>query len=165
MNTIYDGTFVLGNTSATTYQAGPGISITQPAEGTVRIGTDEKLYRGYTAFSDPVFKSMENTGYYVTEVYAQKVGNTVTLYGQFNPMAKHTIPAGTWVKLCNLNDELKPTYVAEFPFICYETTGVYGCFRVNSAGEFLINQQGSNNGSWGRIFNATYNINRIQDNA
>jgi len=47
MNTIYDGTFVLGNTSATTYQAGPGISITQPSEGTVRISNDETvLYSG-----------------------------------------------------------------------------------------------------------------------
>ena len=43
MNTIYDGTFVLGNTSATTYQAGNGISITQPSEGTVRISNDETV--------------------------------------------------------------------------------------------------------------------------
>jgi len=43
MNTIYDNTFVLGNTSATTYQAGPGISITQPSEGTVRIANDETV--------------------------------------------------------------------------------------------------------------------------
>lgn len=43
MNTIYDGTFVLGSTSATTYQAGPGISITQPSEGTVRISNDETV--------------------------------------------------------------------------------------------------------------------------
>jgi hypothetical protein len=54
MNTIYDGSFVLGQTSATTYQAGPGISITQPSEGTVRISNDETvLYSGAytTAFS------------------------------------------------------------------------------------------------------------------
>jgi hypothetical protein len=43
MNTIYDGTFVLGSTSATTYQAGPGISITQPSEGVVRISNDETV--------------------------------------------------------------------------------------------------------------------------
>ena len=47
MNTIYDGTFVLGNTSATTYQAGVGISIDSPSEGTVRISNDETvLYDG-----------------------------------------------------------------------------------------------------------------------
>jgi hypothetical protein len=49
MNTIYDGTFVLGNTSATTYQAGQGISITQPSEGTVRISNDETVLWSGTA--------------------------------------------------------------------------------------------------------------------
>lgn len=43
MNTIYDGTYVIGQTSATNFQAGPGISITQPSEGTVRIANDETV--------------------------------------------------------------------------------------------------------------------------
>lgn len=43
MNTIYDNTFVLGQTSATNFIAGPGISITQPSEGTVRIANDETV--------------------------------------------------------------------------------------------------------------------------
>lgn len=43
MNTIYDGTFVIGQTSATNYVAGPGIQITQPSEGTVRIANDETV--------------------------------------------------------------------------------------------------------------------------
>jgi len=43
INSIANGSFVLGNTSATTYQAGPGISITQPSEGTVRISNDETV--------------------------------------------------------------------------------------------------------------------------
>ena len=54
MNTIYDNTFVLGQTSATNFVAGPGITIDEPSAGTVRIGTDETvLYSGaYTsAFS------------------------------------------------------------------------------------------------------------------
>ena len=47
MNTIYDGTYVIGQTSATNFQAGPGISITQPSEGVVRISNDETvLYSG-----------------------------------------------------------------------------------------------------------------------
>lgn len=52
MNTIYDGTFVIGQTSATNFQAGPGISITQPSEGTVRIASDETvLWESNTAWS------------------------------------------------------------------------------------------------------------------
>lgn len=40
MNTIYDGTYVIGQTSATNFQAGPGIVIDEPSAGTVRIGND-----------------------------------------------------------------------------------------------------------------------------
>ena len=43
MNTIYDNTFVLGQTSATNFVAGPGIVIDEPSAGTVRIGTDETV--------------------------------------------------------------------------------------------------------------------------
>lgn len=65
MNTIYDGTFVLGSTSATTYQAGPGISITQPSEGTVRISNDETvLWEGtLTASTDKITLSEAKTNF------------------------------------------------------------------------------------------------------
>ena len=43
MNTIYDGSFVLGQTSATNFVAGPGIRIDEPSAGTVRIGNDETV--------------------------------------------------------------------------------------------------------------------------
>lgn len=43
MNTIYDNTFVLGQTSATNFEAGNGISITEPTAGTVNIGVDETV--------------------------------------------------------------------------------------------------------------------------
>lgn len=43
MNTIYDNTFTIGQTSAINFEAGPGISITQPSEGTVRIANDETV--------------------------------------------------------------------------------------------------------------------------
>jgi len=67
MNTIYDGTFVLGNTSATTYQAGPGISITQPSEGTVRISNDETVLWSGTANAgeftlNETYKNFEKIG-------------------------------------------------------------------------------------------------------
>ena len=43
MNTIYDGSFVLGQTSATNFVAGPGVRIDEPSAGTVRIGNDETV--------------------------------------------------------------------------------------------------------------------------
>jgi hypothetical protein len=49
INSIAQGTYTIGQTSATTYQAGPGISITQPSEGTVRISNDETVLFETTA--------------------------------------------------------------------------------------------------------------------
>ena len=43
IQSISQGTFTIGSTSATNFQAGPGISITQPTEGTVRIANDETV--------------------------------------------------------------------------------------------------------------------------
>lgn len=43
MNTIYDNTFTIGQTSAINFEAGPGVSITEPSAGTVRIGNDETV--------------------------------------------------------------------------------------------------------------------------
>ena len=52
INSIANGTFTIGQTSATNFIAGPGISITQPSEGTVRISNDETvLFSGNTNIS------------------------------------------------------------------------------------------------------------------
>lgn len=43
INSIANGSFVLGQTSATNFVAGTGIKIDEPSAGTVRIGTDETV--------------------------------------------------------------------------------------------------------------------------
>lgn len=43
IQSISQGTFTIGQTSATNFQAGPGIKIDSPSEGTVRIGNDETV--------------------------------------------------------------------------------------------------------------------------
>lgn len=43
MSQIYNGSFLLGDTSTTILSAGHGISITQPSEGTVKIANDETV--------------------------------------------------------------------------------------------------------------------------
>ena len=99
MNTIYDGTFVLGSTSATTYQAGPGISITQPSEGTVRISNDETVlwsgtYSGTSAipFTESYknfeyaridFKRSDNLAYTQTFRTSDQTYNEIALMGHW----------------------------------------------------------------------------------
>ena len=43
MSEIYNGTFTLGNTSATQIVAGPGVKVDDSVPGTIRIGTDETV--------------------------------------------------------------------------------------------------------------------------
>ena len=47
IQSISQGTYTIGQTSATNFVAGPGIKIDEPSAGTVRIGNDETvLYSG-----------------------------------------------------------------------------------------------------------------------
>lgn len=49
INSIANGTYTIGQTSATNFVAGPGIRIDEPSAGTVRIGNDETvLWSGNT---------------------------------------------------------------------------------------------------------------------
>ena len=43
IRSISEGTFVIGDTNGLTFEAGPGISVSQPSEGTVRIANDETV--------------------------------------------------------------------------------------------------------------------------
>ena len=43
INSIANGTYTIGETNNLTFQAAPGISITEPSAGTVRIGNDETV--------------------------------------------------------------------------------------------------------------------------
>ena len=49
INSIANGTFTIGQTSATNFVAGPGIKIDSPSEGTVRIANDETVLWENTA--------------------------------------------------------------------------------------------------------------------
>ena len=48
MANIYDGSFVLGNTSATQISAGPGIKLDTSVPGTIKISNDETILFEYT---------------------------------------------------------------------------------------------------------------------
>ena len=48
INSIANGTYTIGQTSATNFVAGPGIKIDEPSAGTVRIGNDETVLWGNT---------------------------------------------------------------------------------------------------------------------
>lgn len=49
IQSISQGTYTIGNTNELTFSAGPGITIDQPTEGTVRIGTNNNTWTNITS--------------------------------------------------------------------------------------------------------------------
>ena len=79
INSIANGTFTIGQTSATNFQAGPGISITQPSEGTVRISNDETvLFENAAGTSANISLSEPLSGFTTCKIYAFPNELTVT---------------------------------------------------------------------------------------
>lgn len=55
IRSISEGTFMIGQTSNLNFEAGPGIKVTEPSEGTVRIATDETvLWESQNGFSSTI---------------------------------------------------------------------------------------------------------------
>lgn len=76
MNTIYDNTFTIGQTSAINFEAGPGISITEPSAGTVRIGSDETvLWSGNSTASATLSEPI--TGFERVKISFSHNGNNI----------------------------------------------------------------------------------------
>lgn len=92
IQSIANGSFVLGNTNELTFSAGQGIQIDSPSEGVVRIGNDETvLYSGAgttaASLSEPItnFENIEiychaNEGYASNDVHILKFPTTNTVY-------------------------------------------------------------------------------------
>lgn len=89
MNTIYDGTFVIGDTTTTDFSAGKGISITEPVGGTLLISNDETvLWSGSSTASatlnepitgfERVKISFSHNGNYIAEFQVSQVSGGVS---------------------------------------------------------------------------------------
>ena len=86
INSIANGTFTIGQTSATNFQAGPGIKIDSPSAGTVRIGSDETvLYSGTynTATKSIVFSEPLSAFERIMVLWIHNNG-TSTIYGTYD---------------------------------------------------------------------------------
>ena len=76
IQSISQGTYTIGQTSATNFVAGPGIKIDQPSEGVVRIGNDETvLYDGNSVFQIDLSESVYN--FRNLEIYMQTTGENL----------------------------------------------------------------------------------------
>lgn len=83
INSIANGTFTIGQTSATNFIAGPGITIDSPSAGTVRIGNDETvLYSGNTNISTGTLSEPATNFNYLRVSFAEKATGAAYPGGQ-----------------------------------------------------------------------------------
>ena len=64
INSIANGTYTIGQTSATNFIAGQGIKIDEPSAGIVRIGNDETMLYKFTGSN-----ILETSAYNLSEAY------------------------------------------------------------------------------------------------
>ena len=95
INSIANGTYTIGQTSATNFVAGPGIVIDSPSAGTVRIGNDETVLWSGNAGTSAVtlsesfenfesIKIVHNTQ--VEEFWKPKAGDAVRYWHNYGTM-------------------------------------------------------------------------------
>ena len=79
IQSISNGTYMIGETTQTELQAGHGISITKPSEGTVRIAADETvLWENSSGSTSSVALSESPYNFEFVDIYAGSRNGNVT---------------------------------------------------------------------------------------
>lgn len=145
INSIANGTYTIGQTSATNFVAGPGIVIDSPSAGTVRIGNDETvLYSGNAGtsavtLSEPVsafetIKIVHNTQ--VEEVYGPV--NTDSLrYWHFYGTPSQGVYKIAMVN-CAITNNIQITNVSAKTLL-YPVTGTATAYNVSLNDTYALN--------------------------
>ena len=100
IRSISGGTFVIGDTNGLTFEAGPGISVSQPSEGTVRIGTDETvLWSGeVTAIGNEISLSETPVNFEIIKIFFYDVNGAQSNVMECSNDAEHN----SWSRItCN----------------------------------------------------------------
>lgn len=124
INSIANGSFVLGNTNELTFSAGPGIKIDQPSEGVVRIGNDETVLWSGVNYSGNLSESVENfnvikvnfitdDGIQGSEEFLPGMGKTITLDSMY--VATNS---SVWFKATNYTFSANTSFKS-YPFQMY----------------------------------------------
>ena len=87
IQSISQGTFTIGQTSATNFVAGPGIKIDEPSEGVVRIGNDVE-----TKLEEPTFAGWYDNHYPIYQAAYTATFTLNTSYQMPNIISKTDKP-------------------------------------------------------------------------
>lgn len=140
IQSISQGTFTIGQTSATNFVAGPGIKIDEPSAGTVRIGTDETVL-----YDNPTNHNVENTAEFIM---SESLWNFHRAFIEFDNMEFAGRPA-------NMEIDMDVTTTAINYFTPMINGGVdldinipYAKFYINEAGNIKYTNRGLLYGPW-----------------
>lgn len=160
IQSISQGTYTIGQTSATNFVAGPGIKIDEPSAGTVRIGTDETvLWSGNATVTATtgITANEPYTNFEKIKVYGRTINDQAQrLYGEaiitsadrYIPFFL-TFPAGN-------NDALR---CGSFHFEITSTDRTL--FIVDKGKIWNINNNSVSTGTFGGTITQIIGINRI----
>lgn len=146
MNTIYDGSFVLGNTNELTFSAGPGIKVDQPSAGIVRIGNDETVL-----YDNPRNHNVESTAEFIM---SESLWNFHRAFIEFDNMEFAEQPL-------NMEIDIDVTTTATRYFTPMRNAGdlntniPYAGFYINEAGNIKYINRGLLYGPWNSMHHAT----------
>ena len=140
MNTIYDNTFVLGQTSATNFVAGPGIKIDEPSAGTVRIGNDETVL-----YDDPTNHNVATTAEFVMN---ESLWNFHRAFIEFDNMEYTNSPLNMEIDL-DVSTTDTTYYTPMRNGNSFLTVNIpYANFKINEAGNIKYLDRGLIYGTW-----------------
>ncbi len=88
INSIANGTYVIGQTSATNFVGGSGIKVDSPSEGTVRISNDETVLWSGDAYNGTLNLSEAVTHFeYIRIDFSTTINSTSSIWS-YNSVAK-----------------------------------------------------------------------------
>ena len=147
MSQIYDGSYVLGSTSALTFEAGQGIKIDSPSEGVVRIGNDETVL-----YDNPTNHNVATTAEFVM---SEPLWNFHRAFIEFDNMEYTGTPLNMEIDL-----DVSTTGTSYFTPMrngnSFPTINIpFANFYINSTGNIKYKNRGLLYGTWTSIGTTT----------
>ena len=153
INSIANGTYTIGQTSATNFVAGPGIRIDEPSAGTVRIGNDETvLWSGSTTAAASLSESI--TGFERVKISFSHNGNLISEFQVSQVSGGVSCPLTT---VPTFNNSYASIYAQSWKFSDLTTfTTAYKCKEWWGNNAAVSSRDASNH-----TINCIWGINRI----
>ena len=147
IQSISQGTYTIGQTSATNFVAGPGIKIDEPSAGTVRIGNDETVL-----FDNPTNHNVSTTAEFVMN---ESIWNFHRAFIEFDNMEFADQPLNMVIDL-DVSTTGTSYYTPMRNANTFPTLNIpFANFYINSVGNIKYTNRGLLYGSWTSIGTTT----------